>query len=407
MDLEFIDSEISNLIKKEEKRQLSEVQLIASENFVSPAVREAVGSVLTNKYAEGYPGNRYYGGCEFVDEVENIAKNRLLQLFDAECANVQPHSGSQANQAVFNAVLNPGDTILGMKLSEGGHLTHGMPLNISGKLYNVVSYGLNENEEIDYEELEKLALKYKPKLIIAGASSYSLKIDFDKISDIAKSIGAYLMADIAHYSGLIAAQLYPFPKHADFITSTTHKGLRGPRGGFILMKEEFEKKINSSVFPGIQGGPLMHVIAGKAVAFKEANNEKFITYQEQVLKNSKAMSQTLHERGFRVISGRTESHMTMIDLTKFSITGKKAEAVLGDVNIICNKNAIPNDPFKPNLTSGIRVGSNAMTTLGFIEQDFIEIANLIADTIVAIDDNQELLNIKNKTNNLLERFAKK
>lgn len=376
------DPELWAAMQLETARQQDHIELIASENYTSPAVMEAQGSQLTNKYAEGYPGKRYYGGCEFVDMAETLAINRIKQLFGAEAANVQPNSGSQANQAVFFAVLKPGDTIMGMSLAEGGHLTHGMPLNMSGKWFNVVSYGLNAAEEIDYEAMEAQAREHKPKLIIAGASAYSLRIDFERFAKIAKEVGAYFLVDMAHYAGLIAAGVYPNPvPHADFVTSTTHKSLRGPRGGIILMKAEFEKVINSAIFPGIQGGPLMHVIAGKAVAFKEALEPAFKAYQQQVIKNADALAKTLIERGLRIVSGRTESHVMLVDLRSKKITGKEAEAILGSAHMTCNKNAIPNDPEKPFVTSGIRLGSPAMTTRGFTEIEAVKVGHLIADVL--------------------------
>ena len=380
--LDQIDPEIFAVIERENQRQQEHIELIASENYTSPAVMQAQGSQLTNKYAEGYPGKRYYGGCEHVDVVEQLAIDRIKQLFGAEAANVQPNSGSQANQGVFFAVLKPGDTIMGMSLAEGGHLTHGMPLNMSGKWFNVVSYGLNALEEIDYDAMEKLARETKPKLIIAGASAYSLRIDFERFAKIAKEVGAYFMVDMAHYAGLIAAGVYPNPvPHADFVTSTTHKSLRGPRGGIILMKAEHEKIINSAIFPGLQGGPLMHVIAGKAVAFKEALTPEFKNYQAQVVKNADALAKALIERGLRIVSGRTESHVMLVDLRSKNITGKAAEALLGSAHITCNKNSIPNDPEKPFVTSGIRLGSPAMTTRGFNEADAAKVGHLIADIL--------------------------
>ena len=357
-------------IQSENRRQEDHVELIASENYTSPAVMEAQGTQLTNKYAEGYPGKRYYGGCEYVDIAEQLAIARIKELFGAEAANVQPHSGAQANEAVFLAFLKPGDTIMGMSLAEGGHLTHGMPLNMSGKWFNVVSYGLNKDEAIDYEAMERKAREHKPKLIIAGASAYSLRIDFERFAKVAKDVGAIFMVDMAHYAGLIAAGVYPNPvPHADVVTSTTHKSMRGPRGGFILMKSQHEKAINSAIFPGLQGGPLMHVIAAKAVAFKEALAPEFKTYQQQVVRNAQVVAQTLVERGLRIVSGRTESHVMLVDLRSKGITGKEAEAVLGDAHITINKNAIPNDPEKPMVTSGVRVGTPAMTTRGFKEEE--------------------------------------
>ena len=400
-----IDPELLAAIQAENFRQQEHIELIASENYTSPAVMEAQGSQLTNKYAEGYPGKRYYGGCENVDVVEQLAIDRLKQIFGAEAANVQPNSGSQANQGVFFAVLKPGDTIMGMSLAEGGHLTHGMPLNMSGKWFNVVSYGLNEKEEIDYEAMERLTRKSKPKLIIAGASAYSLRIDFERFGKIAKEVGAYFMVDMAHYAGLIAAGVYPNPvPHADFVTSTTHKSLRGPRGGIILMKAEHEKIINSSIFPGLQGGPLMHVIAGKAVAFKEALTPEFKAYQEQVIKNADALAKTLISRGLRIISGRTESHVMLVDLRSKNITGKAAEAILGSAHITCNKNSIPNDPEKPFVTSGIRLGSPAMTTRGFKEEEAIKVGNLLADVLDNPNDAATIDRVKAEVKKLTSAF---
>ncbi|MBC3833689.1 serine hydroxymethyltransferase [Undibacterium amnicola] len=400
-----IDPELLAAIQAENVRQQEHIELIASENYTSPAVMEAQGSQLTNKYAEGYPGKRYYGGCEHVDVVEQLAIDRLKQIFGAEAANVQPNSGSQANQGVFFAVLKPGDTIMGMSLAEGGHLTHGMPLNMSGKWFNVVSYGLNDKEEIDYEAMERLARESKPKLIIAGASAYSLRIDFERFSKIAKEVGAYFMVDMAHYAGLIAAGVYPNPvPFADFVTSTTHKSLRGPRGGIILMKAEHEKIINSAIFPGLQGGPLMHVIAGKAVAFKEALNPEFKSYQEQVVKNADALAKTLIERGLRIISGRTESHVMLVDLRSKNITGKAAEAVLGSAHITCNKNSIPNDPEKPFVTSGIRLGSPALTTRGFKEAEAIKIGHLVADVLDNPNDAATIERVKAEVKKLTSAF---
>lgn len=400
-----IDPELLAAIQAENVRQQEHIELIASENYTSPAVMEAQGSQLTNKYAEGYPGKRYYGGCEHVDVVEQLAIDRLKQIFGAEAANVQPNSGSQANQGVFFAVLKPGDTIMGMSLAEGGHLTHGMPLNMSGKWFNVVSYGLNDKEEIDYEAMERLARETKPKLIIAGASAYSLRIDFERFGKIAKEVGAYFMVDMAHYAGLIAAGVYPNPvPHADFVTSTTHKSLRGPRGGIILMKAEHEKIINSAIFPGLQGGPLMHVIAGKAVAFKEALNPEFKAYQEQVVKNADALAKTLISRGLRIISGGTESHVMLVDLRSKNITGKAAEAVLGSAHITCNKNSIPNDPEKPFVTSGIRLGSPAMTTRGFKEEEAIKVGNLLADVLDNPNDAATIDRVKAEVKKLTSAF---
>lgn len=400
-----VDPELWSAIQKENVRQEEHIELIASENYTSPAVMEAQGSQLTNKYAEGYPGKRYYGGCENVDVVEQLAIDRVKQLFGAEAANVQPNSGSQANQGVFFAVLNPGDTIMGMSLSEGGHLTHGMALNMSGKWFNVVSYGLDANEDIDYAQMEELARKHKPKLIIAGASAFSLRIDFERFAKIAKEIGAYFMVDMAHYAGLIAAGEYPNPvPFADFVTTTTHKSLRGPRGGVILCKAEFEKAINSAVFPGLQGGPLEHVIAGKAVAFKEALSPEFKTYQQQVAKNADAMAKTLIERGLRIVSGRTESHVMLVDLRAKKITGKEAEAILGTAHITCNKNSIPNDPEKPFVTSGIRLGSPAMTTRGFKEAEAVKVAHMIADVLDNPHDAATIERVKAEVRKLTAAF---
>jgi glycine hydroxymethyltransferase len=380
--IESVDPEVWAAITAENRRQEEHIELIASENYTSPAVLAAQGSQLTNKYAEGYPGKRYYGGCEYVDIAESLAIERVKKLFGAEAANVQPNSGSQANQAVFMALMKPGDTFLGMSLAMGGHLTHGSPVNMSGKWFNVVSYGLNEKEEIDYGQVERLAQEHKPKLILAGASAYALRIDFERFANIAKSVGAYFMVDMAHYAGLIAAGVYPNPvPYADAVTSTTHKSLRGPRGGFILMKAAHEKAINSAIFPGLQGGPLMHVIAAKAIAFKEALAPEFKAYQQQVVKNADAMAKTLVKRGLRIVSGHTESHVMLVDLRPKNITGKDAEAVLGQAHITVNKNAIPNDPEKPFVTSGIRLGSPAMTTRGFKEAEAELTANLIADVL--------------------------
>ena len=399
------DPEILAVIELENKRQQDHIELIASENYTSPAVMEAQGSQLTNKYAEGYPGKRYYGGCEHVDVVEQLAIDRVKQLFGAEAANVQPNSGSQANQGVFFAMLQPGDTIMGMSLAEGGHLTHGMKLNMSGKWFKVVSYGLDANEDIDYEAMEALARETKPKLIIAGASAFALKIDFERFAKISKEVGAYFMVDMAHYAGLIAAGVYPNPvPFADFVTTTTHKSLRGPRGGVILMKAEFEKQINSAIFPGIQGGPLMHVIAGRAVAFKEALSPEFKAYQEQVVKNAAVLADTLTKRGLRIVSGRTESHVMLVDLRNKDITGKEAERVLGLAHMTCNKNAIPNDPQTPFVTSGIRVGTPAMTTRGFKEAEVEKVANLIADVLDAPTDEAVLERVRAEAKVLTDAF---
>jgi len=400
-----VDPEIWAAIQRENQRQEDHIELIASENYASPAVMAAQGSQLTNKYAEGYPGRRYYGGCENVDVVEQLAIDRLKQLFGAEHANVQPNSGSQANQAVFFGLLQPGDTIMGMSLAEGGHLTHGMPLNMSGKWFKVVSYGLDANEAIDYVAMERLAHEHKPKLIIAGASAYALRIDFERFARVAKDIGAYFMVDMAHYAGLIAAGVYPNPvPFADAVTSTTHKTLRGPRGGLILMKDHVAKQINSAIFPGIQGGPLMHVIAGKAVAFKEALSPEFKGYQQQVVKNAAAMAQTLIQRGLRIVSGRTESHVMLVDLRPKGLTGKEAEAILGTAHMTCNKNGIPNDPQKPMVTSGIRLGSPAMTTRGFKEEQARLTANLIADVLDKPHDEANISAVRTKVAALTRDF---
>ncbi|MGC3964185.1 MAG: serine hydroxymethyltransferase [Rhodocyclaceae bacterium] len=401
-----VDQELWSAIQSENKRQEDHIELIASENYVSPAVMEAQGSQLTNKYAEGYPGKRYYGGCEYVNIVEQLAIDRLKKLFGADAANVQPNSGSQANQAVLMAFAKPGDTVMGMSLAEGGHLTHGMPLNMSGKWFNVVAYGLNEQEEIDYDAMERLAHEHKPRIIIAGASAYALRIDFERFAKVAKDVGAIFWVDMAHYAGLIAAGFYPNPvPHADVVTSTTHKTLRGPRGGIILMKAEHEKAINSAIFPGLQGGPLEHVIAAKAVAFKEAATPDFRTYQEQVIANARVMARVLGEqRGLRIVSGRTESHVFLVDLRNKKITGKEAEAVLGQAHITVNKNAIPNDPEKPFVTSGIRLGSPAMTTRGFTEIEAERVAHLIADVLDAPHDAAVIERVRNEVSALCKKF---
>ena len=403
--IEQTDPELWAAIQAENQRQEDHIELIASENYASPAVMAAQGTQLTNKYAEGYPGKRYYGGCEYVDVAEQLAIDRVKQLFGAEAANVQPHCGASANEAVFLAFLKPGDTIMGMSLAEGGHLTHGMALNMSGKWFNVVSYGLNEQEEIDYDAMERKAHECKPKLIIAGASAYSLRIDFERFAKVAKAVGAIFMVDMAHYAGLVAAGVYPNPvPHADVVTSTTHKSLRGPRGGIILMKAEHEKAINSAIFPGLQGGPLMHVIAAKAVAFKEALSPKFKAYQEQVAKNAVVMAETLTQRGLRIISGRTESHVMLVDLRSKGITGKEAEAVLGAAHMTINKNAIPNDPEKPFVTSGVRIGTPALTTRGFKEEETRITANLIADVLDNPRDEANLEAVRAKVAELTRRF---
>jgi len=399
------DPELWAAIENENKRQEDHIELIASENYTSPAVMQAQGSQLTNKYAEGYPGKRYYGGCEFVDVAEQLAIDRVKVLFGAEAANVQPHCGASANQAVFLAFLKPGDTFMGMSLAEGGHLTHGMALNMSGKWFNPIAYGLDKNEEIDYEQMERLAREHKPKLIIAGASAYSRKIDFERIGKLAKEVGAIFMVDMAHYAGLVAAGVYPNPvPHADIVTSTTHKSLRGPRGGIILMKAEHEKAINSAVFPGLQGGPLMHVIAGKAAAFKEAQEPGFIDYQKQVVANARALAETLIERGLRIVSGGTDSHVMLVDLRAKKMTGKEAERVLGEAHITCNKNGIPNDPEKPMVTSGIRLGSPAMTTRGFKEAEARQVGNFIADVLDNPTDADNIAKVRAQVAELTKRF---
>src|SRR5688572_17195823 len=399
------DPELANAIRLENQRQEDHVELIASENYVSRQVLAAQGSALTNKYAEGYPGKRYYGGCEYVDKAEALAIERAKKLFGAPWANVQPHSGSQANQAVYTAVLKPGETLLGMSLAHGGHLTHGSPVNLSGKLYRVVSYTLNEKEEIDYEQAERIAMAEKPRLIVTGASAYSLAIDWKRFRAIADKCGALLMADVAHYAGLIAADLYPSPVGiADFVTTTNHKTLRGPRGGMIFGKLDQEKPINSSIFPGLQGGPLMHVIAAKAVALGEALRPDFRIYQQRVLENSKTMAAVLQKRGLRIVSGRTESHMFLVDLTPKNLTGRDAEAALGRAHITVNKNAIPNDPQKPMVTSGVRIGSPAMTTRGFRRNEAEILANLIADVLDKPADDASLERVAREVRALCERY---
>ncbi|WP_425257876.1 serine hydroxymethyltransferase [Rubrivivax sp. RP6-9] len=401
-----VDPALWAAVQAENRRQEEHIELIASENYTSPAVMQAQGSQLTNKYAEGYPGKRYYGGCENVDVVEQLAIDRLKQLFGANFANVQPNSGSQANQAVFFGLLQPGDTIMGMSLAEGGHLTHGMPLNMSGKWFKVVSYGLDAQEAIDYDAMEKLAHETRPKLIIAGASAYSLRIDFERFAKVAKAVGAYFMVDMAHYAGLIAAGVYPNPvPHADVVTSTTHKSLRGPRGGIILMNDEaIAKKINSAIFPGIQGGPLMHVIAGKAVAFLEALTPEFKAYQAQVVANARVLAETLIARGLRIVSGGTESHVMLVDLRPKGLTGKEAEAILGEAHMTCNKNGIPNDPQKPMVTSGIRLGTPAMTTRGFKEEQARQTAHLIADVLDKPHDAANIAAVRAKVAALTRDF---
>jgi glycine hydroxymethyltransferase len=411
MTIADFDPELAAAIDKENQRQEHHIELIASENYCSPRVMEAQGSQLTNKYAEGYPGKRYYGGCEYVDIVEDLAIERAKQLFGAEYANVQPHSGSQANSAVFMALLDAGDTVLGMSLSEGGHLTHGAHVNFSGKTYNAVQYGLNEETgEIDYAQVEALAKEHKPKMIIGGFSAYSGIVDWAKFREIADMVGAYLMVDMAHVAGLVAAGIYPNPmKYADVVTTTTHKTLRGPRGGLILAKanEEIEKKLNSAVFPGGQGGPLMHVIAAKAVSFKEAMAPEYVAYQKQVVANAKAMAKTFIERGINIVSGGTENHLMLVDLIGKSYTGKDADAALGAANITVNKNAVPNDPRSPFITSGLRVGTPAVTTRGFKEAECIELANWMCDVLEALeagDATAKIEEVKAKVLEICKRY---
>ncbi len=400
-ELKLVDNEVFDAICKEHKRQNDKIELIASENFTSKAVLESMGSVLTNKYAEGYPGKRYYGGCENVDIVENLARERAKEIFGAEHANVQPHSGAQANMAVYFSVLEYKDTILGMNLAHGGHLTHGSQVNFSGKLYNIVPYGVNEEGYIDYDELEKIAIECKPKIIVAGASAYPRTIDFKKFREIADKVGAYLMVDMAHIAGLVAAGLHPNPvPYADFVTTTTHKTLRGPRGGMILCKEKYAKMIDKALFPGIQGGPLMHIIAGKAVSFKEALTNDFKEYQKQIIKNAKVLADELISRGYKLVSGGTDNHLMLIDLSEKNITGKDAEIMLDEVGITVNKNTIPFDKQGPNITSGIRIGTPAMTTRGMKEEEMKEIARLIDMTLCG--DNKE--KIKEDVLKLTSRF---
>lgn len=384
------DKEIYEQIKKEEERQKHNIELIASENFVSEAVLEAVGSILTNKYAEGYPNARYYGGCEHIDQIEELARSRAKELFGAEYANVQPHSGSQANMAVYMTVLQPGDTVLGMDLSNGGHLTHGSKVNFSGKLYNFIAYGVKEDGYIDYEDVEKKAIEYKPKLILAGASAYPRKIDFKKFREIADKIGAYFMVDMAHIAGLVCAGEHESPvPYADFVTSTTHKTLRGPRSGLILCKEQYAKAIDKTIFPGIQGGPLEHVIAGKAVCFKEAMQPEFKQYAHQVVLNARKLAEELKKRGFNLVSGGTDNHLMLIDLRNKGLTGKEATLLLDEVNITVNKNAVPNDPEKPTVTSGIRIGTPAVTTRGLKEEDMVKLAEAIDLTLQKTEEGKE------------------
>jgi glycine hydroxymethyltransferase len=401
-----VDPEIAAAIAGENRRQEEHIELIASENYASPAVMAAQGSQLTNKYAEGYPGKRYYGGCEFVDVVEQLAIDRVKQLFGAAHANVQANSGSQATQAVFFGLIQPGDTVMGMSLAEGGHLTHGMALNMSGKWFKVVSYGLTAAEEIDYDAMERIAHETRPKLIIAGASAYSLRIDFARFAKVARDVGAWFMVDMAHYAGLVAAGLYPNPMpHAHVVTSTTHKSLRGPRGGIVLSNDaEVAKKINSAIFPGLQGGPLMHVIAAKAVAFKEALAPEFKIYQQQVVQNAVVLAETLSERGLRIVSGRTESHLMLVDLRPKGLTGKEAETVLQAAHMTCNKNGIPNDPQKPMVTSGIRLGTPALTTRGFGAEQTRQTGQLIADVLDRPHDEANIAAVRAKVATLTKDF---
>lgn len=396
------DEEIYEQIKKEEERQKHNIELIASENFVSEAVLEAVGSILTNKYAEGYPNARYYGGCEYIDQIEELARNRAKELFGAEHANVQPHSGSQANMAVYMTVLQPGDTVLGMDLSNGGHLTHGSKVNFSGKLYNFIAYGVKEDGYIDYEDVEKKAIEYKPKLILAGASAYPRKIDFKKFREIADKIGAYFMVDMAHIAGLVCAGEHESPvPYADFVTSTTHKTLRGPRSGLILCKEQYAKALDKTIFPGIQGGPLEHVIAGKAVCFKEAMQPEFKQYAHQVVLNARKLAEELVERDFNLVSGGTDNHLMLIDLRSKGLTGKEATLLLDEVNITVNKNAVPNDPEKPMVTSGIRIGTPAVTTRGLKEEDMVKLAEAIDLTLQKTEEG------KTKAKQIVEQLTAK
>ncbi len=402
-NVEKTDIEIAKLINKELQRQQQSIELIASENFTSKAVIEAMGSYLTNKYAEGYPNKRYYGGCNVVDEVESIAIERAKKLFNAEHVNVQPHSGSQANMAVYFSVLNTGDTVLGMDLSNGGHLTHGSPVNFSGKMFNFISYKVNkETEEIDYKEVKNLAIKHKPKMIVAGVSAYSRSIDFKKFAEIAKEVDAYLMVDMAHIAGLVATNLHESPvPYADFVTSTTHKTLRGPRGGLIICKEQYAKILDKNIFPGIQGGPLMHIIAGKAVCFKEALNSEFKDYMRQVVLNAKILAKSLQNYGFKLVSNGTDNHLMLVDLNNKDITGKEAENILDSVGITVNKNTVPNETKSPFITSGIRIGTAAVTTRGFKEEDMKEIASIINHTIE--NRERDLSKIKNRVKILCEK----
>ena len=406
-NLDVVDTEIQEAINKELSRQRDKLEMIASENIVSKAVMQAQGSVLTNKYAEGYPGKRYYGGCEYVDVVEQLAIDRAKKLFGAEYANVQPHSGAQANTAVYFALLQPGDTILGMNLTDGGHLTHGSPVNISGKYFKIIPYGVDkETERIDYDELERLAKEHQPKLIVGGASAYSRIIDFERMAQIAKSVGAYFMVDMAHIAGLVAAGLHPSPvPYADVVTTTTHKTLRGPRGGLILCRDaEFGKQFNKAIFPGIQGGPLMHVIAAKAVAFKEALSDEFKVYQQQVLDNAKALSDELVKKGFRIVSGGTDNHLMLVDLRSKNITGKEAQFLLDEIGITANRNTIPFEPLSPFVTSGIRLGTPALTTRGLKEDDIREVADIIADVIENREDGAVIETAKAKVQAICKKF---
>ena len=406
-NLDVVDTEIQEAINKELSRQRDKLEMIASENIVSKAVMQAQGSVLTNKYAEGYPGKRYYGGCEYVDIVEQLAIDRAKKLFGAEYANVQPHSGAQANTAVYFALLQPGDTILGMNLTDGGHLTHGSPVNISGKYFKIIPYGVDkETERIDYDELERLAKEHQPKLIVGGASAYSRVIDFERMAQIAKSVGAYLMIDMAHIAGLVAAGLHPSPvPYADVVTTTTHKTLRGPRGGLILCRDaEFGKQFNKAIFPGIQGGPLMHVIAAKAVAFKEALSDEFKVYQQQVLDNAKALADELVKKGFRIVSGGTDNHLMLVDLRSKNITGKEAQFLLDEIGITANRNTIPFEPLSPFVTSGIRLGTPALTTRGLKEEDIREVADIIADVIENREDSAVIETAKAKVQAICKKF---
>ena len=406
-NLKTVDPEIQKTIDQELSRQREKLEMIASENIVSTAVMQAQGSILTNKYAEGYPGKRYYGGCEYVDIVEQLAIDRAKKLFGAEYANVQPHSGAQANTAVYFALLEPGDTILGMNLTDGGHLTHGSPVNISGKYFKIIPYGVDkETERIDYDELERLAKEHQPKLIVGGASAYSRVIDFERMAQIAKSVGAYFMVDMAHIAGLVAAGLHPSPvPYADVVTTTTHKTLRGPRGGLILCRDaEFGKQFNKAIFPGIQGGPLMHVIAAKAVAFKEALSDEFKVYQQQVLDNAKALADELVKKGFRIVSSGTDNHLMLVDLRSKNITGKEAQFLLDEIGITANRNTIPFEPLSPFVTSGIRLGTPALTTRGLKEEDIREVADIIADVIENREDSAVIEAAKAKVQAICKKF---